>query len=510
MDESRLRYRRQFLLSRDIIPQLSNWNCLLLADRYFVYSHPDSCVTHKEHAGVRIVLLGSIFDPFHYTKNNEEILGDILEKSDTFDSFLEAIKAYAGQFVFIYMNNHEVKVIHDALALREVYYCTGANKIVCGSQPNLISLYSNPHLNITSDKGICRFYEHDINIVRGGRFWVGDETYYEEVKHLLPNHYLEISELEAKRYWPRQKLPMLEIDEAVHRSCSFLQGILKAASNRYPLMIAVTGGTDSRALLAASREIKENIYYFINKHKALDDRHPDIYIPTAIFDKINLPFHIHNVEGDVDAKFREIFLSNTFMSTDKLLPAIYNVYYKQHSHRLNILGAGEIGRTRLGHEPKHPNGYYLARSLKFKNSPYAVEHCQKWLDGTLPLTRRFGVNVMTLLYWEQWRGNWGAIGNSESDIAIEEFDPFDSHYLYETLLGVDKKYTKYGESILFREMIKNMWPELLEFPINPPRKRSDFLILALKKTGLYSGLKSLAYKADWVIFKLMQKWHSSQ
>ena len=138
--------------------------------------------------------------------------------------------------------------------------------------------------------------------------------------------------------------------------------------------------------------------------------------------------------------------------------------------------------------------------MKIKNSPYAVEQCQRWLDGTLPAARRFGVNILTLLLWEQLLGNWGTVGNSESDIAIEEFDPYDSHYLYETLLGVDKRYSKYGNSILFREMIRNMWPELLEYPINPPYKKSDYLRIILTKTGILAPLKSLTYKVDRLRF----------
>ena len=508
MDENRLRYRRQFLLSRDIIKPLSHWNCLRLVNGLYLYSHPDLSITYKENYDIRITLLGYVFDPVDQSKNNEEILDDLIEISETFDSFIEAIKRYAGQFVFIYMNNRVSKVINDALSLREVYYSVASNKIICGSQPNLIKEYSDPPINITADQSIHRFYEYEIKKARSGRFWVGDETYYKGIKHLLPNHYLEITELRTKRYWPRQKLTTIELDEAVSRSCSFLQGILKAAANRYELMMAVTGGTDSRTLLAASKEVKDKIYYFINKHKTLEERHPDIYIPAAIFKNINIPFHIHNVEGDVDERFREIFLNNTFMSTDMLLPAIYNVYYKQHSHRLNIVGVGEIGRTRLGYEPRSLNSYYLSRSLKFKYSPYAVAQCQKWLDSTLPVAQKFGVNIMTLLYWEHWLGNWGAIGNSESDIAIEEFDPYNSHYLYETLLGVDVKYAKYGQNILFRKMIKKMWPELLEFPINPPHKRSDYINFALKKMGLYKGLKSLAYKVDWIKYRYKRIRHS--
>ena len=369
-----------------------------------------------------------------------------------------------------------------------------------GSQPNLVSEFAKPPLGHSDDKAIQGFYDHDLKNMRSGRFWIGDETCFSGIKHLLPNHYLDVADLRAKRYWPREKLLSIGLEEAVHISSSFLQGALKAAAHRQQLMIAVTGGTDSRTLLAASREISDKIYYFINKHKGLDVRHPDIYVPSALLKRLNIPFHIHNLEGEIDEEFRRIFLDNTFLSTDLNLSAIYHVYYKQHDHRMNVLGVGEIGRTFFGDVPRHIDGYYLARSMKIKNSPYAVEQCQRWLDGTLPAARRSGVNILTLLLWEQLLGNWGTVGNSESDIAIEEFDPYNSHYLYETLLGVDKRYSKYGNSILFREMIRNMWPELLEYPINPPYKKSDYLRIILTKIRILTLLKSLTYKVDRLRF----------
>ena len=102
---------------------------------------------------------------------------------------------------------------------------------------------------------------------------------------------------------------------------------------------------------------------------------------------------------------------------------------------------------------------------------------------------------MTLLYWENTMGNWGTVGNSESDIALEEFDPYDSHFLYETFLAVDEKYRTYTNNTLFREMIKRMWPELLQWPINPPADNArDRIVFLLKKAGIFPLLKQLKYQ----------------
>lgn len=496
MEKERLLFRRQFLLSKAPIPRLAGWNGLQLSAGYYLYSHPDLEVTLKEINGRKLALLGYVFDYKEHNKGNDQILSDVIGNSETFDGLLSSMKRYAGRYVVIYIDGNTAFVANDALGLREVYYSEIDNRILCGSQPNLISEFSKPLIKYTEDKCIRRYYECEMRRIRSGRFWVGNETLYSGVKHLLPNHYLNLSALRAFRYWPTKKLAPIGLDEAAILACEFLEGILLAAANRSDLMMAVTAGTDSRTLLAASKKIRDRIYYFINKHKWLTGSHPDIAIPKALFKHIGLPFHVHEIEDNVDPEFRRIFLNNTFLSSDLLLPAIYNVYYKEQSYRMNVLGVGEIGRAFYGKEPKAIDGYLLARSMKIRGSRYAVKKCQEWLNATLEYSRNSGISIMTLLLWEQLLGNWGAVGNSESDIAIEEFDPFNSHYLYEILLSVNSKQVLKKPDRIFRMIIGNMWPELLRFPINPAHTKQGYVHLALKKLGVLNILKSASYRIE--------------
>ncbi len=67
------------------------------------------------------------------------------------------------------------------------------------------------------------------------------------------------------------------------------------------------------------------------------------------------------------------------------------------------------------------------------------------------------------------------------------------------LLGVDKKYTKCSNNVLFREMIRKMWPELLRWPINPSAdKVRDKIASLLKTLGVYPLLKELKYQISYV------------
>jgi len=486
----RLLYRRQFLLSREPVHELGEWKHLRI-DKHFLYLHPDLELTVREENSVTAILVGYIFDPRHPSKTNDEIIKDIILGSGGLGDLIGLLKFYVGRYALLYRDKNHFVCFHDAYGVREIYYCTQYNSVICGSQPNLLDRFSKPKLGITKDQDIVKFYKHEMKPVRLGRLWVGDETYVQDVKHLIANHYLDIESLKAKRYWPNKRLEKINLSTGSRLSCSFLKGAIKAVTQRYNVMMAVTAGYDSRSLLAASRDVCDRIYYFINKEPGMNDQSADIRIPKNIFKKLNIPFHVHDVDGPVDEEFKNIYLNNAFWAIEKSLPTIFNVYFKNHQDKVNLLGLGEIGRVYYGDTPRDLDGYYLARSLKYKRSRYAVRQCEKWLLEAKKLGTTYNFDVMKLFLWEFLIANWGAIGNAESDIAIEEFDPYSSHYILEIMLSVDQR-----QGDIFREMFRETWPELLEFPFNPPATASDRMKELLNKTGLFQHVKNAKYRFD--------------
>ena len=493
---NRLQYRRQFLLARQGVSELDSWSVMKVGN-YYLQVHPDLEITADSDNKKSLILLGYLFDPQNYQATNKDILQNLLASVTNFHELTIALKLYPGRYALFYQDDKCFYLIQDALSLREVYYCQKVNTVVCGSQPNLLVRFAQPAILKSTDPELLEFVQNHLPYVRDGRLWVGDETCFDNVKHLMPNHYLDLNLMSVKRYWPESKLENIDLDKAAKLTANYLKGVLNAVTHRHNVMMAVTSGTDSRSLLAASKDINNRIYYFINKHKQLIDESADISVPKRIFDRLNLPFHIHNVKGPVDEEFRNIFLNNTFMAKDLMLPVVYNVYYKNHQDKVNLLGVGEIGREFYGKPPRNLDGYYLARCLKYRNSKYAVEQCDKWLQETLSLTKAYNVDIMQLFLWEYLLGNWGCVGNSESDIAIEEFNPYDSHYIYEIILAAKK-----GKLDIFHNLFQELWPELLEFPLNPPETKKEKIKDWLKRMGMFRMIKQIVYQFDrWKYYK---------
>ncbi len=497
MDE-RLKFRRQFLLTRAPVEPPPGWTLLPIGP-FFLYAHPDLEVHQAEDAGKTLVLVGQIFDPRAPEKGNAAILGDLHAAAGGLDAFFEAAKPCTGNFLLIYKSASDFIIRHDALGLNQIFYAAADNRVVCGSQPNLLAAFADPEIRKTGDPDVLDFFENHLKDTR----WIGETTLFEGVRQLIPNHYLDLRSRRPRRYWPRQAVPRLGLEEAVSRSCAYLQGSLKALAARRPLMMAVTAGTDSRTLLAASRDIRDRIYYFINDH-GLGPRHPDIAVPAAMFRTIGVPFHVEDVPAEVDEDFRRTYHDNTFFTTERLLTSIYNVYFKRHGDKANVTGTGEIGRLRFGKEPRRPDAYLLAYKLSYPEGPrYVIKECERMLAEMRPAARRCGVNLLTLLYWEQLSGIWGNVTVAESQIAVDVFDPYDSHLLYEIFLGIDDKYTAYTREpgAFFRAMIRRMWPELLKWPINPPETARGRASRVLAEIGLLDRLKTIRYHVQRARFR---------
>jgi hypothetical protein len=64
-------------------------------------------------------------------------------------------------------------------------------------------------------------------------------------------------------------------------------------------------------------------------------------------------------------------------------------------------------------------------------------------------------------------GKWQALSTLEYDLVHETFIPFNNRHLLKIMLAADpKKRKKYD---FYKMIIGELWPELLEIPVNPKK-----------------------------------------
>jgi hypothetical protein len=488
-----LRFRRQFLVATETLDMDEWWRCIPCGHLY-LYVHRDLQLTQAGRPGRSLWLLGDVYDPEVPVADNDSVVASVLDASRSVDDVLRACERLVGCYVALFRSGGSMAAFTDARGMREVYYSTAPNRVRIASQPHLLARVAHPPVMASTRAELSEYTRQHLRDSR----WIGDETAFEGIKHLLPNHWLDVNEGRASRYWPWKPVLKQSPTAAAASISRLLRGSIEAMVTRHPVMMALTAGTDSRTLLAASKGVRDRVEYFVNDEN-LGVAHPDIVVPRRMCAALNLPFRVNAVPQAVDASFRRTFYENTHLADERLLPAIYGVYYRQDPVRRCMQGIGEVGRTFYGTAPRRLVPFLVASKLGYARSEYALRQAAK-ICAELGAAAAVGhINVMALLYWEQRLGNWAATRVSESLIAIDKIDPFNSHRIYELMLGVSDTHKNFERDIcpLFRLLVQEMWPELLRWPVNPPFSFRTRTVALLRRSGLYAVGRELNYRLKY-------------
>lgn len=486
----KLLYRRQFILCPVEIHNHPDWNLYKITNNYFLYVHPDIVQTEYFESKKKVLILGDIYDPLNEKSNNIDI-AERLIKSNTIEELTNTSSNYAGRFIIIFIIEDLFYIFNDASASRKIYYTTYEGSIWCGSQPHVLAQLCS--IGESEDPQVLAFYKSK-EFDRHDNCGVLDNTIYDEIKQLLPNFYLDISLKRTKRFWPVKSNKTISLQEGVELGSKLLTGIIKSANERNDLMMAVTAGNDTRLLLAASRPVSKDIYYYIINLPRYNEQSPDIVIPGRMLSKLGLKHNILEYNDDVDEEFKRIYYQNNQFALDRNLPLVYDIFYKRFPDKINMPGRfSDIARNFFNTYHKDLTPELLATFWNYEGVDYVIEKYKNWLKEAKILNEKFNYRILELLNWEERNGNLYTQFQVDKDIAQEEFTPYNCRRLMEIFLAVPNKYRDIHTNIYFRAMIKHLWPELLSEPFNPSlEKRISY---SMKRIGLY-----------WYIRRIVRGW----
>jgi len=456
-------FKNQYLITNNAKISIPGWHCITPTNSLYIHSHPflnDTCIQKKH---TFIVLLGFIFDPLNPDYTFYDIIENLINESPQRSDFFKNIQALTGRYVLIYNDESNLLVTPDACGLRQIYYGKINGKKYITSSIKLPIDLTKETLQISQNKkDFINSRQYEIN----EQAWLGDQSYDDRFKKVLPNHYLKFNSFISKR------IPFFEpkITDNYNKVLNYAKKILtnsfKTIKNRYKVILPVTAGLDSRILLAASREYKTNIEYYIFERK--EANFYDSYIPDKLMNKLQMDFTRIKAYNFTD-KFLQKYKENHYFS--RILPKtkFINYHYKNSdSDTLNITGnCSEITRFYYDYPLAEVSGKYFARICNYKNNSYAIEQINKWLDDAKYFCYKNSIDLRTLFYWEQRMGNWGAQFPFEQDIAIEEFAPYNNRELILSILTIPQRNRKYPRYKFRYDLMRNLWEEILQEKINP-------------------------------------------
>lgn len=482
----RLRYRRQYLIAPYAIDSPFFSNHLIISDDIHLYAHVDLNLTCSAADSRKVVLLGDMFDFRNPHYDNQRIIDDLITAS--YKEFLVRISDYCGRFVLIYQDVSNVYLVTDAASSRKVYYFKHTDGVFCASQPHLIARVLN--IGPSQKESRTDFYSskeferlHNSNI--------GNTTCYDNIYQLIPNHYLELSTCKSFRFWPNKRIDTLPLQRVVDTCANMLKGYITGISNRYPIMLPVTSGKDSRLLLSATRDIRDKVYYYVIQRSGQPNNHHDLVIPDRLLKSLNLKFHILHPDLNIDSDFEKIYFENNRHGSSYYLPVIYN-YYLNFSDSVNLPGIfaeTAVDYFQTINKPVTPS--LIAKIIGVERFDYAHEYYKMWLEESEITCKLNSMNILNLLYWEERMPNWGTQVQLDKDIAQDEILPYNSRRLIETMLCAPVEFRIKPEYRLQREITRRLWPETLTEPYNANIKHK--ILKLSKRLGIMKPTKYIYY-----------------
>jgi hypothetical protein len=469
-------FKKQFILSKTRV-DLPTWKEAQIKD-YTLQVHPDLPYTSVQNGNTEIHLLGDLYDWVIPFQTNLQILNS-LKESDSIFEYIEQLENISGQFVLIFKIGENLFIHTDACAQCEVYYDTTFSTFA--SQPKLLSraIELIPH----EDQNLNNFFNSTEFLSK--KVYFGNITHARNVKHLQPNHHIDITNHKVVRHFPMVPIKPVPLDESAGRATVMILGYLKAIAHRYRMAMAVTAGYDSRVLFLSSIDLP--CQYFVYKHSYMNDDHFDITVPQTLTNIYDKKFDIIPDLPKSETTYGDDYEQSIDFPRFPPLPS------KGYQEHIYVNGnISEVGRNYFGYH-KNINAKDLAYLNGYKKNKFVIAEYEEWIKNNKAIFDTFGYNLLDMFYWEEKMGNWAAKAKTEGNaLGLNQVSPFNSMGLLNIMLSSRRELRDSHHNILYNRIIELIDPNSLKIPINPNRKQN--IIRLMKKLKVYNIYRFIGVK----------------
>lgn len=413
-------YRRQFVAGPAPLAAPPSWQRASLGGRLYFSIHPDLPVTSVSAGQVELLFLGDMFDPARPSDSDREIAQAVAANTTSFETFEGALAGLSGRFLVCARVDDAARLYPDAAGLQPAFYQTAQDgRGLIGSQPRLINEFSPLD------------WRPDIAQIPNPGHFPFTLTPYVGVKPLLPNHYLDLGSRRAIRFWPTAALSPRSVEQAAAEMGELLCGTITAIAKRGSYVLPLSGGRDSRMLLAAflSSGAKPRTATI---QVPLGPRY-DVDIPRRLSRKLGFPHEVVLTQTPSDEFMETLAVNTAGIFRD---PSIVNI--QAHKNCLGDVEYSISGVTaevfRSFHQPhRKPNEETrpenIAKAMLFPPSPEVLLEIEQWLSDAA--ANGHGLSVWDMLYWEHRLGVWCSLGLTAQDTASRIISPFNNRRLFE-------------------------------------------------------------------------------
>jgi len=458
----------KYLISQEKDERFDNYIELLDGD-YFCHNYNLRNIRYKSSDGFFMLIAGDFINAKKPNQNLEELTNKLIKYRDI-KSIIEKTNFLAGRFIIFLGDSDGLKyALSDPITTIPINYTFVNNKYIIAS-----------HSHFIADKLGYEPSEEALNIKKGSSEQQQPLPYnltmYDEIKILIPNHFLDIQAKKAVRFFPTTPIKRVSFDEAVETTIKLSKNIIDGYFNTRKISLPITAGIDSRTVLALMRDHIQKVEMYTFFHERFTDETADIKIPIELSKKFDLSYQKLPTKIVPDEKQRKIADELNGLEIPYVLNNAYTYSESSLSDYASVPG-DIISLTKSPFGKNLPENFATLSYFMTKTHNYSEEikkYIKMWMDDTKEYSETNDVSLYDLYNLEYRLGRWMPTGIQNYDYFTERIYIFNCRYLVELWMSISKK--ERTEKSFHLEMIKRLWPELLEVEINPDEKIVDKLL----------------------------------
>ena len=455
----------QFLLGKAEVPALVAWPKQQI-NGWILHWHPHLPVTEiRSWNGAQVGwLLGLAIDAGGHPLGSVWRLPFDGEAADAAGRFESELNSLGGRFAAIFLSPSGDRFYVDATASLSAVY--RKDHPVLASSCNLIPQIGE----MRQDLDLLQAF----GIPQRAAYLPFGLTPFPGLARLLPNHYLDLREWSVKRHWPAAGGYEFtnDIERGVREIAAMIEAFIAGVAEFAPIQLTLTGGYDSRVLLACARSSLPSIQVISTQLPDIEAR-IDCAYGKRIASRLGVNYSQLAWKESSPAEIATWLYRTGGCVMDRIATCVRTDEQLDRA-RVTLLGlGGEVGHHRKVHSVYYwrpeearahpPSGEELIRRFHFPRLDIVLREASNWLNGLPSLDCLW---ERDLFFLEQRLGCWAGPTLYGAVQARFVTYPYNSRRLYEKMLSLPPAYRIGGQLPI--DLIRLKLPELLEIPFNQP------------------------------------------
>ena len=304
-------------------------------------------------------------------------------------------------------------------------------------------------------------------------------TAHRGVKRLLCNHYLDLATFQPVRHWPIKDFAHDgSTEESAHRVAEIVRKQAEALLARGKVVVALTGGNETRFLLAAYKPLIKDLTFVT---VAAPSTERDVVLAKALAERFGLR-HILLPLQEASVAEQDAWLYNTghcVTGPNMVSHPTIRPLASEYDYFLGGLG-GEIGRAFFWRATDTRDMTLTVADLVprfgMPQADAVTEATADWLWGVQQFN---ALTQLDLAYMELRMSAWSA-AQTYAQSFVNHLHPLIAREIYTHMLNLSPD-AKRG-NLLIKSALAQSWPELAEIPINRYGDYRDLVHAAMSAT----------------------------